>query len=62
VTAVPARRARCPVCGKPSEAAFAPFCSRRCKDVDLHRWLAGGYAIPAVESDDDGDAGDGGSD
>lgn len=62
MTAAPARRARCPVCGKPSETPFAPFCSRRCKDVDLHRWLSGGYAIPAVESDDDGDSGDGGSD
>ena len=30
-----------------------PFCSRRCADVDLHRWLAGSYAVPAVESDDD---------
>ena len=38
----------CPLCGKPQQAAFRPFCSRRCADVDLHRWLAGRYAIPAA--------------
>jgi endogenous inhibitor of DNA gyrase (YacG/DUF329 family) len=37
---------------------FRPFCSRRCADIDLHRWLGGTYAIPAAEQDDseDGDA------
>ncbi len=36
---------------------WEPFCSPRCKDVDLHRWLSGSYAIPAVEADepDDGE-------
>jgi uncharacterized protein len=43
----------CPLCGKPAQLAFRPFCSQRCKDVDLHRWLAGSYALPAVESEDD---------
>ena len=43
----------CPTCGKPAAERFRPFCSARCKDVDLHRWFAGTYAIPAVESDDD---------
>jgi uncharacterized protein len=42
----------CPICGKPAERAFRPFCSRRCADVDLHRWLTGAYAVPVVESDD----------
>lgn len=46
----------CPICGKASDgpemARLAPFCSPRCKDVDLHRWLSGQYAIPAVEQDD----------
>lgn len=46
----------CPICGKPtgepSQARFAPFCSQRCKDVDLNRWLKGAYAIPVVENDD----------
>jgi uncharacterized protein len=47
----------CPVCGKPADPAFRPFCSRRCADVDLNRWLTGGYAIPAAEGgEDDEDA------
>lgn len=36
----------CPICGKPSVQAFHPFCSSRCADVDLNRWLTGAYAIP----------------
>jgi endogenous inhibitor of DNA gyrase (YacG/DUF329 family) len=43
----------CPICGKPAAAGFRPFCSGRCKDVDLHRWFSGAYAIPGVESEDD---------
>jgi endogenous inhibitor of DNA gyrase (YacG/DUF329 family) len=38
--------ARCPICEKPVEKAHKPFCSRRCADVDLNRWLSGNYAIP----------------
>lgn len=50
----PERPARpCPICSKMSVAAFHPFCSKRCADVDLSRWLVGVYAIPAAESDDD---------
>ena len=40
---------RCPICGKPTVEAFKPFCSRRCADVDLQRWLTGGYAIPVAD-------------
>ncbi|MEO0621520.1 MAG: DNA gyrase inhibitor YacG [Pseudomonadota bacterium] len=40
---------RCPICGKPQDKAFRPFCSRRCADVDLSRWLNGSYAIPSDE-------------
>jgi endogenous inhibitor of DNA gyrase (YacG/DUF329 family) len=36
----------CPICRKPQNSRFAPFCSRRCADLDLGRWLKGGYAIP----------------
>ncbi len=36
----------CPICEKPADKAFRPFCSRRCADVDLSRWLKGSYAIP----------------
>lgn len=43
----PARPPRpCPICGKPRNAAVAPFCSSRCRDRDLMRWLDDGYAIP----------------
>jgi endogenous inhibitor of DNA gyrase (YacG/DUF329 family) len=35
----------CPICGKPGQARHAPFCSGRCADIDLGRWLKGGYAI-----------------
>ena len=41
---------RCPVCGKPVDAGFRPFCSKRCQDVDLHRWLGGVYRIPTQEA------------
>lgn len=46
----------CPVCGKPSTQADHPFCSPRCADIDLNRWLSGSYVIPAepvAEDDDD---------
>ncbi len=42
---------KCPICGKPSDPEAKPFCSTRCADVDLHRWLSGRYAIPVVEED-----------
>ena len=42
----------CAVCGKPQVEPFRPFCSRRCADVDLHRWLSGSYALPALEDED----------
>jgi endogenous inhibitor of DNA gyrase (YacG/DUF329 family) len=43
---------KCAICGKEQDAKYRPFCSKRCADVDLHRWLSGGYAIPAAEEDD----------
>ncbi len=42
----------CPICGKPAVEKHRPFCSRRCADIDLSRWLKGIYAIPAVESEE----------
>ena len=36
----------CPICGRPPAERYRPFCSRRCADVDLARWLRGDYAIP----------------
>ena len=41
--------ARCPICGKPADAVLRPFCSKRCADEDLRRWLTGGYRIPTKE-------------
>lgn len=43
----------CVVCGKPQAPSLRPFCSRRCADVDLHRWLSGAYAVPALDDDSD---------
>lgn len=42
---------RCPICREPAGQEYAPFCSKRCADVDLNRWLTGGYAIPAVDDE-----------
>ena len=47
-----AAKPACPVCGKPGQVATSPFCSRRCADIDLGRWLKGGYAIPGRPEDD----------
>ena len=51
----PAKAKSCPICGKPATPQSHPFCSERCRDVDLNRWLSGSYAIPAAPSDDDED-------
>ncbi|RLQ87204.1 DNA gyrase inhibitor YacG [Notoacmeibacter ruber] len=49
----PLRPARpCPECGRPSAREHFPFCSPRCKDVDLSRWLTGAYAIPVTEEEE----------
>jgi hypothetical protein len=45
-------RRPCPVCAKPSQQKFHPFCSSRCAQVDLNRWLGGQYAIPTEEAAD----------
>ena len=42
----------CPICSKPSVDATKPFCSARCREVDLNKWFTGSYAVPAVELDD----------
>lgn len=47
---------KCPICGQPRVFEYRPFCSRRCADVDLSRWLKGAYAVPiTVDDDEDGD-------
>ncbi len=44
----------CPICEKKSDPRYRPFCSRRCADVDLGKWLTGSYALPS-HSDDEAD-------
>lgn len=39
-------RKACAICGKPRDPHYDPFCSKRCADVDLHRWLSGAYVVP----------------
>jgi len=46
-------RRPCPECGKPSARETYPFCSPRCKDVDLNRWFSGAYVIPARDGEED---------
>ncbi len=61
----PLEGGQCPICGRPRDAKFRPFCSKRCADIDLMRWLKGEYAIPgapageenAPDSSEDDDAG-----
>jgi hypothetical protein len=43
----------CPVCKRETVKEFRPFCSRRCADVDLARWLSGVYAVPTEETPED---------
>lgn len=51
----PPRGGKCPICDRPTETQYRPFCSRRCADVDLSRWLRGNYAIPDHTESEDGD-------
>lgn len=42
----------CPICGQPTDAAARPFCSTRCADIDLGRWMTGAYAVPSTDPED----------
>lgn len=42
---------KCPICSRPAVAEYRPFCSKRCADVDLNRWLTGSYVIPARDDE-----------
>ena len=48
----PSSNKPCPICGKPATEAAEPFCSPRCRDVDLNRWLSGSYIVPGKPEDD----------
>lgn len=53
----PKRAAVCPICGRPHVTEFRPFCSKRCADVDLSRWLGEVYRVPVMEQEgEDADA------
>ena len=43
----------CPMCKRVAEQVYRPFCSRRCADLDLQKWLTGAYAIPAAQGEED---------
>ncbi|MEE4236176.1 MAG: DNA gyrase inhibitor YacG [Anderseniella sp.] len=42
----------CPICSRDTNRSYRPFCSRRCADVDLARWLTGSYAIASDDPED----------
>lgn len=42
----------CPICARKSDARYRPFCSKRCADVDLAKWMTGGYALPSDDPED----------
>ncbi|CUH63923.1 zinc-binding protein [Thalassovita gelatinovora] len=46
----------CPICSEKSDPKFRPFCSKRCADIDLGRWMSGKYAIPADDPEEAEDA------
>ncbi len=53
VTPLPPGPRHCPICGKPAVPRYRSFCSRRCADIDLGRWLKGTYSIPTEEGPED---------
>ena len=46
---------KCPICGKLARVEYAPFCSKRCADIDLNRWLSGSYVVHTNEKPDEND-------
>lgn len=49
----------CPICRNPSDKYYRPFCSRRCADIDLGRWVSGSYAIPSDDAEESETSGHG---
>ncbi len=47
------KKSGCPICGRPSETGLRPFCSKRCADVDLGRWLGERYVVSEPIPDED---------
>ena len=44
---------KCPICNRPASGDALPFCSPRCRDVDLNRWLKGSYVIPGKDGEEE---------
>jgi endogenous inhibitor of DNA gyrase (YacG/DUF329 family) len=57
------KKRKCPMCSRPAVGTYRPFCSKRCADADLGRWLGEGYRIPGepavIEIDGDDEGGEG---
>ena len=51
-TDLPEIEIKCPICGKPAVSLYKPFCSKRCADIDLNRWLSGAYAVETDEKEE----------
>ena len=49
---LPELEAKCPICGKPAIFPYKPFCSKRCADIDLNRWLTGVYVVESDEEEE----------
>lgn len=45
----PNRPRACPLCGKPRDPDYKPFCSRACRDRDLLNWFGEGYRVASDE-------------
>lgn len=50
---IPVAGQKCPICGQTTDLKYKPFCSKRCADVDLNRWLSGVYRIETDETPED---------
>ncbi len=42
----------CPICEEATDNKYRPFCSKRCADIDLAKWLNGSYSVPSQREDD----------
>lgn len=42
----------CPICQRKADPKLRPFCSKRCADIDLAKWLSGSYGIPSDDPED----------
>lgn len=54
---IPLKGNKCPICKKQASYEFRPFCSKRCADLDLGRWLDGAYRLPTNEAPGEAEVG-----